>query len=186
MIQWLSYQFDTGQPTRGGVQKSDQNPHHPPKGGVNANGTVFTRVLYACLTAFCLPSFLLCLIYIKNVIWLIDIFDKAIFEVIPNTRKTNDSWQLVLPTQSLYCQTVIPICKPDTESSASKTCRITLPSFNLIFFIWLLLFSFFSDVITYCTKTYPLFSSIAQCCHIEQCNTVSYSMEFRFRFCVFR
>lgn len=26
--------FHTGQPTRGGVQKSDQNPHHPPKGGV--------------------------------------------------------------------------------------------------------------------------------------------------------
>lgn len=33
----------TGQPTRGGIQKSDQNPHHPPKGGVNENETVLNQ-----------------------------------------------------------------------------------------------------------------------------------------------
>lgn len=41
--------FHTGQPTRRGVQKSDQNPHHPSKGGVKRTRTVLTRVFsYAC------------------------------------------------------------------------------------------------------------------------------------------
>lgn len=36
----MCVRFDTGQPTRRGVQKPDQNSHHPSKGGVNSTNEI--------------------------------------------------------------------------------------------------------------------------------------------------